>query len=295
MNDDAKTIHAPRGRRLPLRPTALGAVLAALAALCLFAPAAGAATLSPGPGRLSLEFTPLGKDKSEAWGRSVWEDGFLKTGIERLNERLTLPRDVAVVVGPGESGDAPPVLGEPLDLGYRNPAEVKVLFEDWGVLTPGGRKVIPAKDAKGRRLVDHTVEELMHALAFHELGHVFTEGWPITTTSDNEQAADAFSDWVTVELMHDPGAVVALANYRLALAHFLTLQGAPAQAFANKVMGYLDIARLAAARPGWRPSLAHFVPQGYLAKEANYSDFAGGPFAGLEDALQPIALVPLGR
>jgi hypothetical protein len=293
MNDDAKTIHARFGRRLPLRPTALAAVLALLAAPCLLAPAAGAATLSPGPGRLSLEFRPLGK-KSEAWGRRVWEDGFLKTGIERLNETLTLPRNVTVVVRPGESLDAPPTVGEPLILGYANPAEVKELFEDWGVLTRGGKRVIPAKDAEGRRLVDHTVSELMHALAFHELGHVFTEGWPIPTTSDNEQAADAFSDWVTVELMHDPGAVLALANYRLALAHFIGIQDYPGHAFWSKASGYLDIARLAAARPGWSRALSHLVPKGYLGREANYSEFAGGPFAGLENALQPIALVPLG-
>ncbi len=248
--------------------------------------------LAPGPGRLSLEFQPVRK-ASENKGKAVWNDGFLRRGMEKLNERLTLPYDVKIVVQPGQSRDAPANPHEPLFLGYHNPEELRPFFNYWGLLTPAGRKVKPAKTAAGRRQIEHAETEICHALAFHEVGHVYTEEWPIPTTSDNEQIADLFSIWVTVKLLHDPQAVLGLANYRLGLAYFLTLQGDLGSAAWQRGQAYADLARLAAADPSWKSKVQRLLPTKYLYK-AGYASFIGGPFVGLEDALAPIAQVPLG-
>lgn len=267
------------------------------ALLCLCAPSLAAEQpshpLMPGPGRLSLEFRPM-KKPEEAKGKAVWNAGFLQRGVKLLNERLTLPADVAIAIRPGPSVDASPEPGKPLVLGYMNPSEIRPLFRFFGLLTPAGKKVIPPKNAKGKKMIDRAVHQLMVGVAFHEVGHVYTLQWPITTTSDDEAIADLFSSWVGIELLHDPEAVLMLANYRLGLADIFS-QTHPGFAAWERGQGYQDLARLAAAGgPKWAAAARKLAPAGYISGDSSFAGFVGGPFAGLERALQPIAQVPLG-
>jgi hypothetical protein len=272
----------------------LALVVLAVGVLTAASPATAAVAggLAPGTGRLSVVFRPA-KTKAGRAGRAVWDDGFLQHAVAKLNARLTLPKNVKIIVRPGSSLDADTVRGHPTILGYANPRQIRPIFTDWGILTRSGRRVHPGNTPGGRRLIAYQTRQLMRGVAMHEVGHVYTEQWPIPTTTDNEGIADLFSGWVTVKLMHDPRALLALANYRLGLTYFFGLQHNPGQAAWERAQGYVDLARLVAARPGWLPAMRKLVPKGYF-HEANFSSFVGGPWAGLEDALQPIAIRRLG-
>ena len=133
----------------------------------------------------------------------------------------------------------------------------------------------------------------MHAIGFHELGHDYTLQWPLPSTSDNEQIADLFSVWVTVKLMNDPAAALALANYRFALAYVLgKYQHHPGWAVWEQAESCAVLARLAGARPSWRSTARKLTPKKHF-DESNFITSPAGPFAGLEDLLQPIATMPL--
>jgi hypothetical protein len=257
--------------------------------LCAFAPglAAGRSTpeLAPGPGRLSLTVEPP-NDHAARIGRRFFDDGFLQRVVTTLNSRLTLPDNVEIILRPGASQDASVSRGGPVILGYTLPAEVRTLLAAYGLFTRSGRRVKPV-GAKGRRLLDHAVHQTLHGIELHELGHIYTLQWPIPTTSDNEAIADLFSSWASITLLHDPDAVLALANFRDAAGRYGALPGVRAW---NKGAGYADLFRLLRAEPRRFAGLKRLIPVGYLRGEG----FAGGPWAGLEKALQPIALVPLG-
>jgi hypothetical protein len=211
--------------------------------------------------------------------------------VSAVNARLTLPVNVNMRFRPGDSYDAPPDRGQPLALGYNDPGDNLQIFERFGVLTPTGKILHPRNRGTGRQVLARAVEQFEPAVAMHELGHVFTVWWPIPTTSNNEEIADLFSAWVDVKLMHDPEALLMLANYRLAIGaidkHLL-----PGIAAANRAQGYQDLARLAIAKRSWRKGIRQFLPRGYLM--TNWAGYLGGQWSGLERALQPIARVPLG-
>jgi hypothetical protein len=254
-------------------------------------PAASAAAvgsgqqLQPGPGRLSLEYRPA-RTASDRRGRRLWRDGFLERVVARLNSRITLPVDVRIVVGPGESGDAPSGRTNPvLKVGYAFPAELRPLFNRYGVFTRAGRRVRPITPAR-RPLRRRAIQETLHAVVLHELGHAYTGLWPIPTTSDDETIADVFASWAAVEVLDDPDAVLYLANFRLGVS---TLGAAPGIAAWNRATGYADLFRLIHARPRRYRAVRRLLPRGYLQGET----FIGGPWAGIRNALQPIALVPL--
>jgi hypothetical protein len=242
--------------------------------------------LQPGPGRLSLEYRPA-HSASERTGRRLWRDGFLERVVARLNARLTLPVDVKILAGPGESGDAPSGRTNPvLKVGYAFPAELRPLFDRYGVFTRGGRRVRPTTRA-GRRLRDRAIRETLHGVILHELGHAYTGLWPIPTTSDDEMIADVFASWAAVEVLGDPDAVLYLANFRLGVG---ALGAAPGIAAWNRAAGYADLFRLLRASPRRYRGIRRLLPRGYLRGET----FIGGPWGGIRNALQPIALVPLG-
>jgi hypothetical protein len=217
----------------------------------------------------------------------LWRDGFLERVVARLNARLTLPVDVRIVVGPGESGDAPSGRTNPvLKLGYAFPAELRPLFNRYGVFTRRGTRVRPTTPAR-RRLRERAIRETLHAVALHELGHAYTGLWAIPTTSDDETIADVFASWAAVEVLADADAILYLANFRLGLS---ALRPAPGIGAWNRATGYADLFRLLRARPRRYRAIRRLLPRGYLRGET----FIGGPWAGIRNALQPIALVPLG-
>jgi hypothetical protein len=251
------------------------------------APTAGTASqLQPGPGRLSLEYRPA-HSASQRRGRRLWKDGFLERVVARLNARLTLPVDVKILVGPGESGDAPSSRANPvLKLGYAFPGELRPLFNRYGVLTRTGRRLKPTTPAR-RRLRSRAIRETLHAVALHELGHAYTLLWPLPSTSDDETIADVFASWAAVEVLGDPDAVLYLANFRLGVR---TLRPKPGVAAWNRAAGYADLLRLLRASPRRYRGVRRLLRRGYPPG----AGFIGGPWAGIRNVLQPIALVPLG-
>jgi hypothetical protein len=277
------------------------AVLAALAVLVLGGFGAGRlavalgssahpAALSPGPGRIQISFAPA-RGKASRRGKAVWQSTAIRRYVAAVNARLTLPANENMHFRPGDSYDAAPDRGQPLDLGYNDPGENLQLFEYFGVFTPSGKILHPRNRGTGRRILAQAVQQFEPAIAMHELGHVFTYWWPIPTTSNNEAIADLFSGWVDVKLMNDPKAFLMVANYRLAVAT-LQQRHLPGIAANNRAQAYQDLARLAIAEPSWRKGIQKFLPNGYL--RTNWTGFLGGQWAGLERSLQPIARVPLG-
>jgi hypothetical protein len=248
------------------------------------------AALSPGPGRIQISFAaPRGE--ASRHGKAVWQSTAIRRYVAAVNARLTLPVNENMHFRPGDSYDAAPDRGQPLDLGYNDPGENLQLFEYFGVLTPSGKILHPRNRGTGRKILEQAVKQFEPAIAMHELGHVFTYWWPIPTTSNNEAIADLFSGWVDVKLMHDPKAFLMVANYRLAVAT-LQQRHLPGIAANNRAQAYQDLARLAIAEPSWRKGIRKFLPNGYL--RTNWTGFLGGQWAGLERSLQPIARVPLG-
>jgi hypothetical protein len=243
------------------------------------------AELQPGAGRLSLEYRPA-RTRSDRRGERLWRDGFLERVVAGLNVRLTLPVDVKILAGPGESGDAPSGRANPvLKLGYAFPVELRPLFNRYGSFTRSGKRVKPTTP-RGRRLRARAIREVLHGVLLHELGHAYTQLWPIPTTSDDETIADVFASWAAVEVLGDPDAVLYLANYRLGVG---TVGASPGIAAWNRATGYADLFRLAHALPRRYRGVRRLLPRGYLRGES----FIGGPWAGIRNALQPIALVPL--
>jgi hypothetical protein len=86
-------------------------------------------------------------------------------------------------------------------------------------------------------------------------------------------------------MLGDPDAVLYLANFRLGLR---TLRPAPGIAAWNRAAGYL--LRLLRARPRRSRGIRRLLSRGYPPG----AGFIAGPWAGIRDVLQPIALVPLG-
>ena len=252
--------------------------------------AARSRVLAPGPGRIHISFAPA-NGKTAKHGKAVWQSTAVRRFVAAVNARLTLPVNLEVRFRPGDSIDAPAGRGQPMFLGYNDPGDNRQIFQLFGVLTPSGKILHPRDRGRGQKILSQAVKQFEPAIAMHELGHVFTVWWPIPTTSNNEEIADLFSAWVDVKLMHDPQALLMLANYRLAVAA-LQKRRLPGIAAANQAQGYQDLARLAIAKPSWRKGIQKFLPKGYLT--TNWSGFLGGQFSGLERALQPIARIPLG-
>jgi hypothetical protein len=149
-----------------------------------------------------------------------------------------------------------------------------------------GRRLRPSTAAR-RRLRSPAIRETLHAVALHELGHAYTGLWPIPTTSDDELIADVFAGWAAVEMLGDPDAVLYLANFRLGLR---TLRPAPGIAAWNRAAGYADLLRLLRASPRRYGGIRRLLSRGYPPG----AGFIGGPWAGIGNVLQPVALVPLG-
>lgn len=278
----------------PWRPRAWAGVGLLVISLCVLPSGAASARsagtdpgLEPGPGRLSLEYRPA-RTASDRRGQRLWRDGFLERAVAGLNARLTLPVDVKILVGPGESGDAPSGRTNPvLKVGYAFPAEIRPLFDRYGAFTRGGRRLRPTTPT-GRRLRHRAIRETLHGVVLHELGHAYTQLWPIPTTSDDEAIADVFASWAAVEVLDDPDAVLYLANFRIGVGS-LRPPPTPGIAAWNRATGYADLFRLLHARPRRYRGVRRLLPRGYLPGET----FIGGPWAGIRNVLQPIALVPL--
>jgi hypothetical protein len=275
--------------RISHRPLAVAAVVFALFCLAGTGLAAGASAqpLTPGAGRLSFEFKPAHGRVAKA-GKRLWSDGFVPRTVSGLNARLTLPRDLKIVVGAGDSGDTLPTGPHPRILvSYGLAAQLRPLLDRFGVYTLSGRVVKPTGPS-GRRLVNHALQQLQQGILLHELGHGYTLSWAIPTTSNREAIADLFAGWAAVRVLNDPGALLGLADYRELIAKIINMS--PALAAWNRAQGYEDLFRLANSNPRYR-RVQRLIPIGSLG--ASYGVFIGGPWAGIENALQPIALVPL--
>jgi len=252
---------------------------------------ASAQPLAPGPGRLSFTFKAARTPAAKA-GKRLWSDGFVPRTVARLNARLTLPRDLKILIGPGDSGDTVAGGAHPSILAsYGLAAQLRPLANHFGVYTMQGRVVKP-KGASGRRLVTHALQQIQHGILLHELGHGYTLTWPIPTTSNDEAVADLFAGWAAVKVLNDPGALLGLADYRELIAKIITVS--PALAAWNRAQGYEDLFRLYHSEPRKYRAIGRLIPNGSLGVSgSSFGDFTGGPWGGIEDALQPIALVPL--
>jgi hypothetical protein len=93
------------------------------------------AVLSPGPGRIQISFAAA-RGKASRHGKAVWQSTAIRRYVAAVNARLTLPVNENMHFRPGDSYDAPPFQGQPLDLGYNDPGENLQLFEYFGVFTP---------------------------------------------------------------------------------------------------------------------------------------------------------------
>jgi hypothetical protein len=174
---------------------------------------------------------------------------------------------------------------------YDLAAQLRPALNQFGVYTFQGRVVKP-RGQSGRRLVNHMLQQMQHAILLHELGHGYSLTWPIPTTSNDEAIADLFAGWAAVKVLNDPGALLALADYRELIASFI--KTFPALATWNRQQGYEDLFRLYHSNPGKYRAIARLIPNGAAGPGgASFGDFSPGPWSGIEDALQPIALVPL--
>jgi DNA polymerase (family 10) len=206
-----------------------------------------------------------------------------------LNARLTLPVDVKIMVGPGESGDAPSSRANPvLKLGYAFPAELRPLFNRYGVLTRSGRRLKPTTPAR-RRLRSRAIRETLHAVALHELGHAYTRGpqedspdlaapdWRTLRMVDNHEIADRLDAFAALLELGDANPYTPRAYRRAAE----TIRGAG--------LPVADLVRSGRARelrgvgPGIEARLRELVETGEIAE-----------LAALERELAP-DLVGLGR
>jgi hypothetical protein len=275
------------------RSVAVAAVVLSLSCLvgADLAVRASAQGLTPGPGRLSFTFQAARTPGAKA-GKRLWSDGFVPRTVARLNARLTLPRDLKILVGPGDSGDT--VTGGPhptILASYGLAAQLRPLLNHFGVYTMQGRVVKP-KGPSGRRLVTHALQQIQHGILLHELGHGYTLSWPIPTTSNDEAIADLFAGWSAVRVLNDPAALLGLADYRELVAKIVKVS--PALAAWNRTQGYEDLFRLYHSDPRKYRAIGRLIPNGSLGVSgASFGDFTGGSWGGIEDALQPIALVPL--
>lgn len=252
---------------------------------------ASAQSLAPGPGRLSFAFQAARTPAAKA-GKRLWGDGFVPRTVERLNSRLTLPRDLKILVGPGDSGDTVASGPHPSILAsYGLAAQLRPLLDHFGVYTLQGRVVKP-NGASGRRLVTHALQQIQHGILLHELGHGYTLTWPIPTTSSDEAIADLFAGWAAVRVLNDPGALLGLADYRELIPKIIRVS--PALAAWNRAQGYEDLFRLYHSDPHRYRAIGRLIPNGSLGVSgSSFGDFTGGSWGGIEDALQPIALVSL--
>jgi hypothetical protein len=284
----------------PSRAVSIGRRLVAVAALifsltCLvetgLAAGASARPLAPGPGRLSFKFQAAHSPAARA-GKRLWSDGFVRRTVTQLNARLTLPRDLEILVGPGQSGDTVAAGPRPsIAVSYDLAAQLRPALDHFGVYTFQGRVVKPQGQG-GRRLVNHMLQQMQHGILLHELGHGYTLTWPIPTTSNDEAIADLFAGWAAVKVLNDPGALLALADYRELIASII--KTFPALAAWNRQQGYEDLFRLYHSNPGKYRAIARLIPNGAAGPGgASFGDFSPGPWSGIENVLQPIALVPL--